>query len=87
MYDVALQDINLVQSLVRLYAALLQPMINPPPPPPPGAPPSAEKPIVIVDPQVGAACYSVTVIPYTAENYWREKQFSTGPLWCESYYW
>ncbi|GFH22696.1 uncharacterized protein HaLaN_20203, partial [Haematococcus lacustris] len=31
---VAMQDINLVQSLLRLYQALLQPLISPAPPPP-----------------------------------------------------
>jgi len=48
---VVMQEINLVQSMVRLYESLLKPLICPPEPPPPGAPPPAKKPIQPSDPQ------------------------------------
>jgi hypothetical protein len=49
---VVMQHMNLVQSMVRLYGSLLQPIINPPPPPPPGALPSGPKPPTPLDMQV-----------------------------------
>jgi len=49
------QEINLVQSTLRLYEALLQPLINPPEPPAPGMPPPTKKPIVVMDAQVDGA--------------------------------
>ncbi|KAF5834888.1 hypothetical protein DUNSADRAFT_8192 [Dunaliella salina] len=48
---VVMQEINLVQSMVRLYESLLKPLIYPPEPLPPGAPPPAKKPVQPSDPQ------------------------------------
>ena len=49
---VCTQEINLVQSTVRLYESLLKPLIHPPEPTPPGVIPPATKPIQPSDSQV-----------------------------------